>query len=108
MATKNLAQNENIQINLPADRVSSIAATTDAVTAAGAVFVLEAQIDDANDWATPISLQNQLVAPRVDVANLTGPSKAGSTTLGGFKRVRIRRTDATGGNGTVALNAQAS
>lgn len=107
MATKSLAQNENITINLPADRVSSVAVSTNATAGAGAVFVLEAQIDDVSDWQTPVSLQNQLVAPRVDVANLTGPSKAGCTTIGGFKRVRVRRTDATGGDGTVSINAQA-
>jgi plastocyanin domain-containing protein len=106
MATKNLAQNEVIQIDLPADRVSSVAVTTGAAAAAGAVFVLEAQVDDASAWVTPISMVNQLVAPKVDVANLTGPAKAGCASLGGFKRCRVKRTDATGGNGEVSINAQ--
>lgn len=106
MATKNLAQNETIEIDLPDDGISTVAATTPAATIATAVFVLEGLLDDASEWVTPISLINQLVAPKVDVANLTGPSKAGCAGVGGFKKVRMRRTDATGGNGTISFNSQ--
>lgn len=108
MATKNLAQGESIEIDLPGDRQAAVAVTTPAATVATAVFVLEAIIDDASEYVTPISMVNQLVAPKVDVANLTGPSKAGCASLGGFKKARVRRTDATGGNGTVSFNAQSA
>lgn len=106
MATKNLAQDQTVDIDLPDDGISTVAATTPAGTSATAVFVLEGLLDDASEWVTPITLVNQLVVPKAEVANLTGPSKAGCASVGGFKKVRMRRTDATGGNGTISFNSQ--
>lgn len=106
MATKNLAQNESIEIDLPDDGISTVAITTPAATSATAVFALEGILDDVSEYVGPITVVNQLVAPKTEAANVTGPSKAACANVGGFKKVRVRRTDATGGNGTVSFNSQ--
>lgn len=101
MASKNLAQGESIEVSM-AGKSGCAMMSTAAATSATAVFVLEAK-SETGDWLTPVTMKNPLANPTVEQANLTGASKLGWVDILGAVAVRARRTDATGGNGTVTL-----
>lgn len=100
MVEANLAQNAFIQIDLAKFKNGAVALATAAATVAGAVFVLEVQGIQL-EW---IALKLFDTINKVDVANLTGPSKTATCEVPSYDSVRVRRTDATGGNGTVGIN----
>lgn len=102
MASKNLAQGESIQIDLDELVSSVVALTSRASNNVGCNLVLEAQID--NEWVTPVTMINPIVNPKVEIAALVGASKAGWADLPGFRCVRVRRTDAAGGDGWAEIN----
>lgn len=100
MLAVNLAQNEDI--TLPVDRVRSGVAivATPAGTAAGAIFVIEVELF-AGLW-NAVGLFDAVLQAKAD--NITGPNQYGWTDVPGAQRIRVRRTDATGGSGLVGLD----
>lgn len=100
MAKVSLAQNGVIELSMGGRAGAAIMASA-ASAVATAVFVIEILVDGT--WFTPVTTRNPLVNPTVEQANITGPSKVGWLEVFGAERVRVRRTDATGGDGTVSL-----
>lgn len=97
MQAVNLAQDEVVAI--PVDRIKSgvVALATIAATNATAVFVLEVELFPGVFTAVGVfNAQTQVAAD-----NITGPSKYAWADVPGAQSARIRRTDATGGNGSV-------
>ena len=107
MAQKSLAaQNDAITIDISRLRNGAVAVTTGAGVAAGAVFVLEFSgtnsATGAKEWVGPITMIDP--TSNSAVTNLTGPSKSGWADCPAYSSVRVRRTDGTGGDGTVAID----
>jgi len=100
LTEKNLAQDETI--TLTCSRARSIVASmaTAAATSATAVFVIE--VEGISGEFISIGLFNAKTQLAAD--NLTGASQYGRADVPGVMKVRCRRTDATGGNGTVAFS----
>lgn len=102
MVQKNLAQNEFIEIVNPSLDSAAIAAIgTGAATDGGGVFVL--QVETLSGEFVTVKVYNGVT--RVDAAsNITGASQYAWAEVYGVKKVRVTRTDASGGNGTVGLS----
>lgn len=105
MASKNLAQGESIELELDKVRSPVVAAVSRTGNHAAAVFVLEAQVD--LEWVTPLTMVNPIANPKAEIANLTGPAVTGWADLPGYRKCRLRRTDANGAAGWAELNVQA-
>jgi len=101
MPTKNLAtQNDTITIKTSQQRSLVASIATKSTAAAGADFVIETE-HIQGEWA-PTGIFDAVAQGPVD--SITGPSQWAWTDIPGAQQVRVRRTDANGGDGTVALN----
>lgn len=100
MKAVSLAQNETIV--LPVDKTRSGVAIvgTPAGTSATAVFVIEIELF-SGVW-NPVGLFDGVAQAKAD--NITGPNGYGWTDVPGAQRIQVRRTDATGGDGSVGLD----
>lgn len=103
MATKDLAQGETIELELVRMpyRSPTVSIGTSISTAAGAVFVIDI-MKITNEWIEAIGLFDGLTQAKVN--SITGASQWAWTDCPGVQRARVRRTDATGGNGTVDID----
>ncbi len=101
LTLSNLIQDGTIVLTIPDRSRNAVAAiATIAATSATGVFVIEVEtIDD--EWIS-IGLFNAKTQLAAD--NLTGASQYGWADIPGVRKVRTRRTDATGGNGSVGLS----
>jgi len=99
------AQNATIEIDISRFKNGAIAATTGATNVGTANFVVEVSGANApggaKEWITPVVLTDPTTGSQISA--LLGASKSGWADLPGYSAVRIRRTDATGGNGYVSL-----
>lgn len=93
------AANDSIQIKTNR-RMGTASAQTGPANPVGAVFVMEASWNGGDAYVAV-----QMIDPSNldEVANLTGVSKAGIGDVTGADFVRMRRTDATGGEGDCSL-----
>lgn len=100
MKAVNLAQNETIV--LPVDRIRSGVAViaTPANTIATAVFVVEVEMFPGA-WNS-VGVFDAVAQAKV--ASITGPNQYAWTDVPGAQRIQVRRTDATGGDGSVGLD----
>lgn len=100
MKAVNLAQDGTII--LPIDKLRSGVAVvgTPASTSATAVFVIEIELF-SGVWNS-VGLFNGVTQAKAD--NITGPGQYGWTDVPGAQRIQVRRTDATGGDGSVGLD----
>jgi len=100
MKAVNLVQNGTIVLPIDRSRSGVAVVGTPAGTAAGAVFVIEIELfPDA--WNT-VGLFNGVTQAKAD--NVTGPGQYGWADVPGAQRIRVRRTDGTGGDGSVGLD----
>jgi hypothetical protein len=97
MLAVNLAQNETLPIPVDKTRSGVAVIGTPAVTSATAVFVLEIELFTGL-WNS-VGVFDAVAQAKAD--NVTGPSKYAWADIPGAQSARIRRTDATGGNGSV-------
>ena len=100
LTQKNLAQNEYIELSCTRGRSVVAAMATAAATSATAVFVI--QVEGPSGEFISIGLFNGITQLAAD--NLTGASQYGWADIPGALKVRFTRTDATGGDGTVATS----
>lgn len=101
MPQKNLAQNETIEIVVPRDCNGAASMTTPSTTAAGAVFVMEKFVrtgTSADEWNS-MTVRNEVTG--LDAANITGASQSAWAEVIAARKIRVRRTDGTGGTGLV-------
>lgn len=99
MATANLAENESIVMKVPKPRSQVATMTTGDTTDAGANYVMEGEYITGK-WQ-PLGVFDAVAQSPVD--SITGPSQSAWTDVPGAQQVRVRRTDANGGDGTVDL-----
>lgn len=100
MKAVNLAQNATIVMPVDKTRSGVAIVATPATTAAGAVFVVEVELF-SGAWNS-VGVFNAVTQLKVD--NITGPSQYAWTDVPGAQQIRVRRTDATGGDGSVGLD----
>lgn len=97
-----LAQSEYIEAKVPQDGDYLASIATPAATSATAVFELRAEF--FTDEFVAIGVFNGIAQGAV--TSLTGPSQYGWADVPGAQRVRVYRTDGTGGDGSVGLAIQ--
>lgn len=100
LSQKNLIQNGYIELIPSRQRSNVVSLATSADTSATAVFVV--QIEGITGEFVTIGLLNAIT--QLPASNLTGASQYGWTDIPGAQKVRVTRTDATGGNGTVGAS----
>ena len=99
MPTKSLAQNGVIALPVPKQRSQVATMATGDTTDPAANFVVE--IEGVTGVWTPIGIFDGVAQGPVD--SITGPSQYAWTDVPGAQNARARRTDAAGGDGTVAF-----
>ena len=102
MYPKNLLQGEFIEAKVPQDGDYLASIATPAATNTTAVFELRAEF--FTDEFVAIGLFDGIL--QAAAANITGASKFAWADVPGAQRVRVYRTDATGGDGSVGLAVQ--
>jgi len=103
MQATNLAQNGILgPFKVPQDRTQIAAIATPSTAAAGAVFVLQAEFFP-DEWTTIGVFDGVLNVPAVQI---TGPSQYAWADVSGAQRVQVKRTDGTGGDGSVGLDVK--
>ena len=102
MKAVNLAQDKTIE--LPVDRIKSGVAVlaTPGTTAGTAVFVLEVLLfADLGTWNS-VGVFDAVAQAKAD--NITGANQYAWADVPAAQKIRVRRTDATGGDGSVGLD----
>jgi len=104
MPSMNLAnQNDTLEVAPLSQRGSAVVViATGPNVSATAVFVVEVQV--INGQYIAIGVFNAITQAKAD--NVTGPNQYAWTDAPGAYSARVRRTDNTGGDGTVSITQQ--
>lgn len=100
MKAVNLAQDETIVLTIDRSRSGVASIATPAATAGTATFVLEIELF-TDEWNS-VGVFNAVTQLAAD--NITGPGQYAWADVPAAQRVRVRRSDATGGDGSVGID----